>query len=183
MPTYKAVQVIDEHDVIPFFTFSGDFPVQRGTFVKIASGFINDQNLDMIGSPGASYANTVNQRWGIKAKVSKCTASGDATIGFLRFDGKETDENGNKLLYNRVKQDENQCFLTGQSSQVVRKGLVYYSGIAGTPTAGGYAYLGTDGGVNTSGNFPLSNPIVTKVGQFFGPKDKDGFALIQVDIR
>ncbi len=181
MPHYKALQTIAENDVIPYFAYEGPYPVQRGTFVKITSGFLNDQNLDLIGSPGASYANTVSQRWGIKPKVAKVNGSGDATIGFLKFDGKEIDENGLPLKFFRQKADEMQVFQTGQSANIVRKAIVYYSGIAGTPTAGAIAYLGTDGGLNTSGS-PLSNPTVTKVGQFLGPKDKDGFALVAINV-
>src|SRR5438132_645621 len=117
MPTYKGLQIFDEHDVLNIFAFSGNFPVQKGTFVKIAnSGFIPGKRLLNIGSPGASYPNTVSHRWGNPYLITACTSSGDNTIGMLLYDGKELDENGNKLVYNAQKADEMEVFLTGQSA-------------------------------------------------------------------
>lgn len=186
MPTYKGLQVIDEHDVLNIFGYSGNFPVQKGTFVKIVgSGYVPGRRPNLIGSPGASFTNVVSQRFGTPWQVTACTSSGDNTVGFLRYDGKELDENGNKLIYNAQKATEMEVFLTGQTAQIVRKGLVYYSGVngaganAGAITPGASAYLGIDGGLNTSGS-PLST--ATKVGQFLGSRDNDGFVLVRIDI-
>lgn len=130
---------------------------------------------------GASYGNTVSQRWGTPAIVKTCESSGDNTIGMTLYDYKETDENGEKLIFNPRKAAELEVILSGQSMPIVTRGLFLYSGIDGTPTAGNDAYLSTNGGLNTSGAFN-SNPRCTRVGTFLGPKDANGVALLWLDL-
>lgn len=189
MPSLGKFRQYDEHDVINLFGFSGNFPVSKGTFVKVGgSGFVPGRRLGMIGSPGASFANTVSQRWGNPYSVVACTSSGDNTIGMLLYDGKEVDENGNKLIFNAQKAAELEVFVSGQTAPVVRKGIFYYSGIngaganAGAITPGAGAFLGIDGGLNTSGSLLGNNPQCTKVGQFLSARDDNGFALVRIDI-
>lgn len=180
MPTFKPFEQISEYDVTNLFTYTGTFPVNKGTFVKAAgSGFIPSANMELLGGLGASYANTVSTRWGNPAKVGPVTSSGDATLGFLRYDGKETDENGEKYIYNPRKAAEQEVFVSGQTCPIVRRGLVLYSGIGGTPTANAAAYLDSNGGLNTSGG---GTTTATKVGQFLGAKDQWGCALVFIDV-
>lgn len=179
MPNIKGIQVFEEADVINMFAFSGDFPVNKGTFVKIVSGWTTEQNLQMIGNPGLQVNNTVSQRYGVAAKIAACSASGDAAVGMLIYGGAEVDENGEKLIYNPRKAVELEVFLTGQAAPFVTRGTFLYSGIAGNPTAGADAYLGTDGGLNVSGS---ATATATKVGKFLGPKDANGFALFRLTL-
>lgn len=181
MPTFKPYQDYDEHDVINgIFALSGVAPINKGTFVKVFSGFLSDQNLSIGAGVGASYANTVSHRWSVPASVTACTSSGDAAVGMTLYDYKETDENGNKLVFNPRDAVEREVVLSGQAMPIVTKGVFLYSGIAGNPTAGSAAYLGTDGGLNVSG--VAFSSTVTRVGTFLGPKDANGFALLKLSL-
>lgn len=184
MPTFLPFQDYDEHDVINgIFALSGVPPINKGTFVKVFSGFLADQNLAFGDNVGAGYANTVSTRWNVPASVTAVTASGDNTIGMTLYDYKETDEHGQKLVFNKRHAAELECVLSGQAMPIVTRGLFLYSGIGGTPTAGAIAYLGSNGAPNTSGSVnPASNPAVTRVGTFLGPKDSKGVALLWLNI-
>ena len=93
----------DEHDVINLFTLNEDAigtdgGVTNGHFVKIstASGWMNTDELQMIGAAGQDYNNTESQRYGVNAKVVLADAN-DPVLGMMLYDCKETDENGEKL--------------------------------------------------------------------------------------
>ena len=66
-----------EHDVLNLFAF-GDVDVilnastvvYAGSCVKVKTGWSNsNEPSNMIGDVGASYNNTVSQRWGVTADV------------------------------------------------------------------------------------------------------------------
>ncbi len=182
----KQLQVIDEHNVLPWFTFSGTVPVSKGTFVKIATGYIpTEQEMVELGNVGYAWDGTVSQRYGVAPKVATVTSSGDATIGFLRYDVRETDENGEKLIFKPDKAARMQAVLSGQAVPVVTKGVVLYSGVEGTITVGGAAYLAPDGSMaaTSSGSATLASiGTITKVGTFLGPKDGNGWVLVKIDL-
>lgn len=181
MPAIKPFRQYGEHDVLNgFFRFSGTIPAQAGTFVKVVSGWLADQHSNNLGDVGASYANEVSYRWGLPAQVGACSASGDITIGILLNDVREVDENGEKLIFKRQKAIENNWVISGEGVNILSKGYLLYSGVAGTPTAGAAAFLGTDGGVNVSGS--VSNASVTRVGTFLSPKDASGWTLLKLDV-
>lgn len=184
MPTFLPFSDYSEHAVINgIFAMSGLPPINRGTFVKVFSGYLTDQHLGFGAPVGAGYGNTVSNRFNVPATVTACTSSGDVAIGMTLYDYKETDEHGNKLVYDKRKAAEMEVILSGQAMPIVTNGLFLYSGIAGNPTAGTYAYLGTDGGLNVSGSVnPVSNPVCTKVGTFLGPKNSKGVALLWLNI-
>jgi len=112
----------------------------RARFVSIQSGWDTSQEFNELGAVGAAYANTVSLRYGVKAQVAKHSATGTRPFGMLLYDVRETDENGEKLIYKPRKAAEMQCAISGQAVPVVRRGMFLYSGIAGTPTAGAAAY-------------------------------------------
>ncbi|HIL25889.1 MAG TPA: hypothetical protein EYG21_00625, partial [Nitrospinaceae bacterium] len=75
-----------EHEVLNLFTFGDDAVslgttdvVYAGSVVKVKSpGWNNGQEtVDMIGDVGASYNNTVSQRWGVTAEVEYTDGAGD----------------------------------------------------------------------------------------------------------
>jgi hypothetical protein len=121
----------DEHEVINLFRFSGTVPVDQGTIVTITNGAGWDQsNADtqFLGAAGKSYDNTVSDRYGVYAQV-KTSATGDANpLGMLLHSVKETDENGEKLLYNPRKMAEMEVVLSGQAVPIVTRGIFLYSG-------------------------------------------------------
>ena len=86
----------DEHDVINLFAHRGS-DVNKGSLVKLetATGWKNTAEPTMEeGVIGATYGNTVSNRYAVRAKVMDA-ASGSNVIGMTLWDVKETDENGN----------------------------------------------------------------------------------------
>lgn len=188
MPTIRPYRDYAPHQILQYFSFnaSGSYPALKGQFVKILSGWSTEQNLAELGDVGAHYNNTVSQRYGISPQVGTCVGSGDNAVGLMLYDVRETDENGEKLIFKQEKQVRMQAVLSGQCVPILTKGVVLYSGTnggranPGTITAGAPAYLGIDGGVNTSG--ALANPNVTRVGTFLGPLDSNGYCLLKIDL-
>lgn len=188
MPNIRPLRDQDEHDVLNgFYAWSGAIPATKGVFVKIASGWSSDAELSELGNAGAAYNNVVSQRVGLTTTVGACNGSGDNAIGMLLYDVRELDENGMPLKWDAAKQARMQCVLSGQSVVIAQKGKFLYSGVNGGAnpvvgvTPGAPAYLGTDGGINTSGS--LSNlGNVTQVGRFLGVPNAQGWTLVQIDL-
>ncbi len=186
MPTLRPLRDIDQHDVLNYFAFNptGTYPATKGNFVKILSGWSTEQQLAELGNPGAAFPNSVSQRYGIQPFVVTCTNSGDNAIGCMLYDVRETDENGERLIFKPDKAAKMQAVLSGQAVPIVTRGVVLYSGVNGgnTPvvgvTAGAAAYLASDGGISTTG--ALNNAFVTRVGTFLGPADKNGWVLLKI---
>ena len=153
MAILRPYRDYDEKDVINVFTYSGTLPVTAGTLVKIQRGFIStDEPLEMIGAPGAAYNNTVSQRYGAYAKVTACGAGG-TPIGMLLMDVRDTDENGEKLLYNPRKAAEMGCVISGQAVPIVTRGTFLYSGAtlaSETPAAHDKLYAAAGGDMTTT---------------------------------
>ena len=188
MPTIKPFRDIDSHDVINLYTFNptGTYPALKGQFVKILSGWNTEQNpIGEIGDVGAAYGNTVSKRYGIAPYVGTCVNSGDNAIGITLYDVRETDENGERLIFNATKAAQMQCVLSGQAVPIATKGLFLYSGVNGgrervAVVAGQPAFLGNDGGVNTSGTANVS--LATRVGTFMGSADANGWVLLKINL-
>ena len=178
MPTLKPYRNYDEKDVINNFAFSGSLPVNKGTLVSIqGSGFVPAQDpVEMLGAPGASYANTVSQRYGVPFKVA-AAGTGDKPLGILLYDVKETDENGNLLKWNPKAAWEREIVLSGQAVPIARKGVFHYSGITGTVTAGQKLYVGLAGTIDS-----LQLLAAQQVGVALGAKDSTGATVILLDI-
>lgn len=173
--------VIDEHNVVNLYAYSGSIPVTAGTVVTplSSSGWrVDDNDLNASAWPGvATYGNTVSVRWTTQALVRDAT-SGDAVLGILRYDVREVDENGIPLKFYPQKAAENNWILSGQTVPIINKGWVFISGqIAGSITAGAAAY------VSGAGNLVAgTNASTTRVGTFWGaPGATNPFALLQID--
>jgi hypothetical protein len=176
MPNLKPFRDINEHDVINLYKFiSGT--ANKGTFVKILSGFNNeDSNVGItLDASAQTYTNTVSPRWTVKPSVDGCT-SGDLPIGFLLYDVRETDENGERLYYHPRKAAEMQAVVSGQAVPILTRGMVLYSGVAGFVTPGNSVYSAANGELSVSGTSSH------RVGYALGPKDARGWTLIKVDL-
>jgi hypothetical protein len=114
----------------------------------------------------------------VAAKVTAAVnGDEDDAIGMLLYDVKETDENGEKLIFNPRKAAELQVALSGQAVPVVSRGVFLYKGVDGTPTAGGKAYIGAGGLLSaTVGSAP------NVVGKFLGAKDDKNNVLVKLEI-
>ena len=157
MANLKAFRQYSEHDVVNLFSLTGNgitLPFNKGTLVSVnGDGWKNDasSDLDMLGDVGAAYSNTVSQRYGVPACVT-VAATGDNILGITLYDVKETDENGEKLVFNPRKAAELQAVVSGQAVPVMTKGVVLYNGVTGTPAGGGAAYAAANGIISaTSG--------------------------------
>ena len=176
--TIRPFRDVSEHEVINLFAFQSG-AADRGQFVKISSGFLNDRNNLSLDLPaGAEYGNTLSRRWSVRPRVTLC-GSGDAPLGLLLYDVKETDENGEKLLYKPEKQAELQCVLSGQAVPVATRGIFLYSGVDGNPgaiAAGDTAYSSNFGKVTTQGAAGAA------VGTFLGPIDSNNHVLLKLEL-
>lgn len=178
MPDLKPLRSYDEHEVLPFYAYSGSYPVKKGTFVKIpaGSGFMG-QDLDIIGAAGATYVGVESPRWGLQSVVQSVSSTGDYVLGMLLYDGKETDENGEQLKFRPRKQTEMQVFLSGQAAPIVTKGEFLYSGISGTVVPNAPLYFDPlTAGLMTVG---VANNLV---GKALGNKNAEGFAYVKIDL-
>jgi hypothetical protein len=191
MPTLRPYRNYSEKDVINNASFSGAIPATRGTLVKYVQGFVaTDEPIEMIGSVGASYNNTVSQRYGAYAKVAACGA-GEAALGFLLMDVRETDENGEQLKFNPRKAAEMDCVTSGQAVPVVTKGEFHYSGVllaSQTPAAHTKLYAGPSGELTTGqvwgalGSGTISGVTSPQVGYCLGGKDTNGCVMIRLNV-
>ena len=186
MPTLRPFRNIDEKDVINRYSFSGTYPQNKGLLVKaVGSGWTADQDpTEMLGSPGASFGNTVSERYGVTAKC-EIAGTGDNIIGMTLWDLKETDENGEQLKFNPRKAAEIEACLSGNAVPMIRRGEILYSGITGTVTAGQTLYAGANGLIESvaANAHATSVSDATVVGQAMGAKDSNGWTLVYLDIR
>lgn len=180
----------DEHDVVNVFAFSGTLPVNAGTLVKpVASGWRTDEaNTQLIGSVGASFANTVSVRYGTLPSVTPA-GTGDNVIGMLLYAVKEQDENGLLLKFNPRKAAEMQVVLSGQTVPIVTRGIFLVSGQWNGGTAGpqaGDAVFPSGAGLWTSSTTGQNNGANehcnSKVGKLLGSPNSKGHALVLLNI-
>lgn len=179
MANLKAFRQYDEHDVINLFSPSGadtPVPLNKGTVVAITgNGWLNGTSADlqMIGSPGAAFTNTVAQRYGVQAHVAVCNDD-NTPLGITLYDLKEVDENGEKLVFNPRKAAELQAVVSGQAIPIATRGVFLYNGVGGTPAAGSPAYVGDGGAIHATGT--------KTVGKFLGAKDANNNVLLKVEL-
>lgn len=180
MPNLLPFRDYDEHDVINLFAFDGT-SVNKGTLVKVKSTHGWESTDEMELGNGVSdqlYGNTVSQRYNIQALLDTAV-SGDTPMGMLLYDVRETDENGEKLLYNPRKAAEMQVAISGQAVPVATKGIFLVDGVdlnQASLTAGSVAY-GHD-----SGCFSTDPHGTVKVGHFLGAQDANGNVLVKLNL-
>jgi hypothetical protein len=174
MPTIKPFRDHSPHEVINLFGVNST-DANKGTLVKIATGWLTTDEF-ITDTIGLAYANTVSSRYGVTARVTATSATGDTAIGILLHDVKESDENGELLKYNPRKQAEMGCVLSGQACPILTRGVVAYSGAHGAVTAGTKAYVSGNGTITTVNNGQQA------VGRFLGANDAKGFALLKIEL-
>ena len=183
MPNLRPYRDYDEHDVINLFKYSGNDTVNKGTFVKIVTGWTND-DINSYDPFAQAYPNTVSMRYGVRPAVT-ATATGDVAIGMTLYDVRESDENGEKLIFSPQKAAEMQAVLSGQAVPIVTRGIFLYSGVAGTVTAGANLYATTNGEltVQVTGADPTAGGTrqLNKVGIALGPKGGNNLVLIKIN--
>ena len=178
-----------EHDVINLFAFGDDAAalgttdtIQAGSVVKVKTGWTNGQETEFLGDVGASFNNTVSQRYGVTAEVEYTDGGGDeSSLGITLYDVREYDENGEALKFNPRKAAELQAVLTGQAVPVATRGtFLMATGAFNSPTVVAVnmdIYATGDGKLTTQGNKTTNNVI----GRTLGGPDADGSVLCRFD--
>ncbi len=194
MPTLRPLRDYDEHDVINLFSWSGAVPAYKGTLVKMTiSGYVNDaaDPIEMAGGAGNAYQNTVSQRYRNSAQVTTCgtgsAGTRDIPLGMLLYDVRETDENGEKLLYHPRKAAENDWVISGQAAPVLTRGIVLYSGAtlaASTPTLGTALYHAANGELGDAGDVGSHGGGLGAgvVGKTLGLLDGNNHILVKLEL-
>jgi hypothetical protein len=178
--TIKPLKQYNESDVINIFAYDGA-SASKGLLVKVnGNGWVStDEPVDMHGPAGASFANTISARYGTKARVT-ASASGEQPIGVLLMDVKETDENGEKLVFKPGKAAEMGVVVSGQTVPVLSRGVILYSGatLAAESVTAGAALYGADNGEITS----VAGGSKIAIGQALGAKDSNNYVLIKLEL-
>lgn len=180
----KPLRQYSEHEVVNLFAYAGTISttagakVNKGSVVKITGdGFQASDDLDMIGSVGASYNGTVSQRYGVVAKMNLCQ-SGDTPLGIMLNSVAEVDENGELLKFNPRKAAEMQVALSGQSVPILTRGIILYSGaLTSSDPGANVAIYATD-----AGELSTSSTGKVKVGKTLGIRDDNGYVLIKIEL-
>ncbi len=120
----------NENDVINLFTFNGT-TVEAGTLLKLDSsnqwsGLGSDDYVDLGSDTGASISNVVSTQYSLKGKLTKA-GLGERPLGINLMEMAETDENGEKLLYNPRKAAEMGVVIPGQAVPVASRGVFIYN--------------------------------------------------------
>ena len=168
----------DEHDVLNLFSFSGTLPVTKGHLVQISgSGWQNTSEMEFLGDVGYNHTNTVSERYGVPAHVALCTTSAHTPMGMTLYDVKETDENGEKLIFNPRKAAEMEVALSGQAVPILTRGIVLYSGgNLAAATVGASLYHDANGELTTA------SALGTVVGKALGEPDGNGHVLVRINL-
>lgn len=167
----------DEHDVINLFAYNGE--VTKGHIVSINSGWKNTDEMALLGDVGNDFGNTVSERYGVKASLKLASGTSSKAIGILLHDVKETDENGEKLVFNPRKAAEMGVTLSGQAAPVATRGVFLYSGtnLTGqTVTPGMTLYHDGNGEIVTGTSAGVA------IGKALGAVDSNGHCLVRIDL-
>lgn len=192
----KPLLNINEHDIVPFYSFSGTIPQTKGVFVTVqGSGWNNSINPVIAGpSTTAGWYGEITQPnsyapiYIVPSQVG-LSQPGDKPLGVLFYDVKEFGFLNYPLRFDPIRRAEAQCVLSGEAVQVVRAGLFLVSGInfvTGTGAGTGLVANGTNSGVkaDTNGGWAITaNTDPLACGQILGGADNQGFVLVDVDCR
>ena len=195
MARLKPFRDYSEHDVVNWFSFDDTAIildataagiVHAGSVVKVKTGWSNDaETVDMIDNGGASYNNTVSQRWGVAANVQLTdgVVHDETALGITLYDVREYDENGEALKFNPRKQDELQCSLSGQAVPIATRGLFLTAtgawAAAQTVAINMDVFPSGDGKLTTVGTKAVNN----RIGRTLGGPDSDGSVLVKFDFK
>ena len=172
----KPLRVVNEYDVIPFFSLdavSGDM----GQAVKIqGSGWVNGVDLGYVNL----FQNTdaLSQRPYVQAKVTFGTSGNGAAelLGILLWNVREYNYLGVPMIYDRTRQTEAMAVASGEGVPILTRGTVLISGFTGTPGPGSGAVVDAAG----SGIWAVTSSQTNSMGKFLGCADADGFALFKL---
>jgi len=194
----KPFRQYDEHDVINLFTYDitsitavGGVLLDAGRCVKISTGWqADDDQVDLsTNASGTDFNNVLSTTWSLTAKLSLTSANTDHVLGINLVKMCETDENGEKLIYNPRKAVEMGVVVPGQSIPVLTRGLLLYksdsTNFAGDTIAAGETMYSEGSGFITNDlntdNVPIGMALGAKTS---GHADAglNGWVLLKIDL-
>lgn len=175
MATIRPFRDYDEHEVVNLFALQGEG--NKGTFVTaVGSGF--DLSAQSAFGNDSFINGTLSSRFDVASRVQAAPANTPPArvLGMTLKDVRSVDENGYPLKFEPRKAAERDLIISGQAVPVVKRGLFLYSGVAGTPAFGSGLAVAANGELQTTADSTL---IVAKA---LGPKDANGFVLIDIKL-
>jgi hypothetical protein len=182
MPNLLPFRDYSEHEVINLY--SCNTVATKGSLVKLITPVgKNVLNLSDI-SVGNKFPNTINNNFDIIGQVEIVTAYNDvpSALGLLLYDVRETDENGERLIFNPRKMAEiNAVLPIIHAVPILTRGIISINdidetarlgGAGGAPQLGAAAYVGNNGRIAVNG--------IIKIGKFLSTKDSNGYCLMKV---
>jgi hypothetical protein len=175
MATIRPFRDYSEHEVINLFALQGEG--NKGTFVTaVGSGF--DLSAEASFGNDSFIDGTVSSRFNVASKVAPAASGTPAAsvLGMTLKDVRSVDENGYPLKFEPRKAAERDLVISGEAVPVVKRGVFLYSGVAGTPA------FGSGLAVNANGELRVDNTANLMVAKALGPKDANGFVLIDIKL-
>ena len=186
--TLLPFRQVHENDVVNLYAMDSG-AATRGLIVQLDSsaGWKLGDDLGTSAVSSTTYANTVSDRYNVKARVKACVSGrGNAVpFGMLMYDVAETDENGEKLIYHPRKAHEMQVSVSGQAVPVLTKGIVLVKIPTAdlrsiTPNAGTHVYAGAAGAAILHSSPPTD---LLRIGTCLGPTGDNGELLMKLDFN
>ncbi len=184
-PNIKPLRDWSAHDEIPFFATTG--VLNKGTFVTLSTSNSGNTNVYTSGNSPATPYQTVSTAFGnapsyaysVRGNVTwtvKAASSTEPVLGVLIYDNKQYNAFGEDFRYKSVaERKEQQVSLPGETTPILKRGLISYAGSIGTPVAGSGATV--SGGRLVVATYSKS----TSVGMYLSSNDADGYALFAVN--
>ena len=176
--TIRPFRDYSEHEVINLFALQGES--NKGTFVTAAvSGF--DLTAPSAFQDDSFIDNTISARFNVPNKVVAAPSGTAAAmvLGMTLKDVRSVDENGYPLKFEPRKAAERDLIISGEAVPVVKRGMFLYSGIEGNPVFGDGLAISDAG----DGSLQVVAPgDANAVAKALGPKDVNGFALIDIKL-
>ena len=178
----------DDNDVINMFAMEGTDKA-AGTLAKVSAANLNDDLVDLVDGGSAFLTSQGNAYSPLSVNPLRVDSagSGDAALGILLRDVRDTDENGEKLRFYPQKKEELQCVLSGESVPVATKGV--FTLLEGAFTGSVIPTAGTDVYGHAAGKLGVAGGNAVKVGQVLatgsraaGDTHAGGYAIVNINI-
>ena len=184
----KPYRDIDEHDVVV-----GLFALNTATGSKATPVVIQGSGTNTNAAIGVSanlaparLVNVYSPRWAVAARVRQAV-SGERPFGVTLYDTLEVNQWSYPLIYDKMRREELQATVSGQSTNILRKGIITVgplpTGVVPDATTNRYAVVRTTGDWGTlsqpTGTSGAYNPAI--FGEYLGPKDTDGYVIVSIN--
>lgn len=184
----KPYHDIDEHDVVV-----GLFSLNTATGSKATPVIIQGSGTNTNAAIGIGYnlaparlVNVYSPRWAVAARVRQAV-SGEKPFGVTLYDTLEVNQWNYPLIYDKMRREELQATVSGQSVNILRKGTITVgplpSGVTPDATTNRYAVVRTTGDWGTTNSYTgaAGNINASIFGEYLGPKDTDGYVIVTIN--